>query len=660
LCGITGFLSSIEKNENQEQIAARMLEPLFARGPDSLGIWSDAATGITLAHRRLSILELSEAGHQPMLSASGRYVVSFNGEIYNHLELRDRLANLYSWRGLSDTETLLACIESWGLEKSLRVFKGMFAFALWDRDSQSLFLCRDRMGEKPLYYGWQNGVFLFGSVLSALKAHPAFNAEISRQALALFLRFNYVPAPSCIYQGINKLLPGHYLEINTKATQTMGDLVPKAYWSIERVVKEKEQSRINSKPFEQSVQAFEKVLLTAIERQCLSDVPIGALLSGGVDSSLVCALMQSIRTQPINTYTIGFHEGAYNEANFAKELAKHLGSSHNELMITEQDCLNLVPKLPEIYDEPFADSSQIPTTLVAQLAKSQVSVALSGDGADELFAGYTRYSQVAKVWRQVAWMPEPARQLFAKLLTGVNAKTLNALSSNGYALGFAQLGDKLHRLGHRLNGLSCAEDLYKALVSEWCHGQPVIAADLSQGVERAWADIERISQQHQELSLAERMMLTDSMTYLPDDILAKVDRAAMSVSLETRAPYLDVDVVEFAWALPIEHKISGSVGKTIMRDTLRKYVPESLFNRPKQGFAVPLDSWLRGALYDWGESLLSEEKLTQQGFFDVHMIRNTWRKHQLGQGNYGYRLWSVLMFQCWLERNSQSVLTEVK
>jgi len=573
-----------------------------------------------------------------MTSASGRWVLAFNGEVYNHLELRSELdakGAVPVWRGHSDTETLLAAIETWGPEAALRRSVGMFAIALWDRQGRELWLARDRLGEKPLYYGWQGDTFLFGSELHALRAHPAFTAGINRGSLVLLLRHNYVPAPYSIHSGIHKLPPGHWLRLGSDRR----DAEPVAYWSLAEVAE-----RGTAAPFtgsdEQAVDRLAELMGASVRGQMVADVPLGALLSGGIDSTLVTALMQLQATQPVRTFTIGFDERAYDEAVHARTVAKHLGTDHTELRLTGADALALVPRLPAMYDEPFADSSQLPTHLVMQLARQHVTVALSGDGGDEFFSGYNRYFLGPKLWRRVGWMPVPLRDALFRLAPALP----HALRAR---LGAAQADDKLHKLarvfsGYRITGI---DDLYCGLVSEWSDaGDMVVDGRVPPNLlddRNRWP---RLSDP------VARMMALDGLTYLPDDILVKVDRAAMAVSLETRAPFLDRDVVEFAWSLPMAMKLRDGRGKWILRQLLDRHVPRELVERPKMGFGIPLDDWLRGPLRDWAEALLDEGRLRREGYLQPEPIREAWKQHQGGQASFGYRLWSVLMFQAWLER----------
>jgi asparagine synthase (glutamine-hydrolysing) len=648
MCGLTGFWHAEAGRDDLSRVATAMATRIAHRGPDDHGVWVDEAAGIALAHRRLSIVDLSAAGHQPMLSASGRYVLAYNGEVYNHLDLRRELhaaGTAPPWRGHSDTETLLACVEAWGVEVTLKRSVGMFAFALWDRQARTLVLARDRAGEKPLYYGWQGDVLLFGSELKALRAHPAFNAAVDRGALALLLRHNYIPAPYSIHQGIAKLPPGTWLTLR----EGERDAAPRAYWSLAEVAE-----RGMADPFAgsdaEAVDELARLMGKAVAGQQVADVPLGALLSGGIDSSLVTALMQAQGSRPVRTFTIGFDEKAYDEAVHARTLAAHLGTEHTELRLSASDALGLIPQLPSMYDEPFADSSQLPTHLVMKLARQHVTVALSGDAGDEFFGGYNRYFLGPRAWRRIGWMPAPLRHAVGAALTALPAHTLNALAGPfARRLGVAQPGDKAHKLGRRLAKVGDMDDLFVSLVKEWPdadgmvvdgHIPPNLLDNRS-----AWPTLE---------DPVARMMALDGLTYLPDDILAKVDRASMAVSLETRAPFLDLDVMEFAWRLPMHMKLRDGKGKWILRQLLDRHVPRALIDRPKMGFGIPLDQWLRGPLREWAGGLLAEDRLRREGYLRPEAITRTWQAHQRGEGSFGYRLWSVLMFQAWLEEQGGS------
>jgi len=644
MCGITGFLAQ-SPAQPSATIIETMTDRLQHRGPDDRGVWLDNSAGVALGHRRLSVIDLSSAAHQPMHSASGRYVIAFNGEIYNHLDLRTQLESSRqgaAWRGHSDTETLLACFDAWGFEKTLQASNGMFALAAWDRQRNVLMLARDRIGEKPLYYGWQGDVFLFGSELKALTAHPRFAAEIDRGALSLFLRHNFIPAPHCIYCGIQKLGPGTWLEVSF--TQRIA--APARYWDLAAVA----EAGVR-KPFRDSdseaIDRLDTIMLSAVKGQLLSDVPLGALLSGGIDSSSICALMQANSIQPVKTFTIGFNEAQYNEAAHARAIARHLGTDHTELLLDANTALSIVPDLPRIWDEPFADSSQLPTLLVMQLARKSVTVALSGDGGDEMFCGYNRYRHAPKLAQRLGWMPPLLRQYLAALLTALPATTLNhLLGSWSNRRGISLPGDKAYKLASKLRDgdFNSIDRIYAGLLTEWPSAETLVVdgtipANLLDERQR-WPQL---------ADSVARMMALDGLIYLPDDILVKVDRAAMAVSLETRAPFLDRHVLEFAWSLPMHFKQRDGQGKWLLRRMLDRYVPNQLIDRPKMGFGMPLDDWLRGPLRDWAETLLDENRLVREGFFYPAPIRQAWERHLSGRDNYGYRLWSILMFQSWFE-----------
>ena len=645
MCGIAGFWRPGAAVD--EACLRRMAAAIAHRGPDDAGVWTDENVGIGLAHRRLSILDLSPAGHQPMLSASGRYVIVFNGEIYNHLDLREELTG-NDWRGHSDTETLLAAFESWGVEAALKKSVGMFAIALWDRETRTLTLARDRLGEKPLYYGWQKGVLLFGSELKALKAHPAFVGEIDRDALTLFLRHNAIPAPYSIYKNIHKLLPGTYWQcVLPSSLSPEGEGELKVYWSARNAAELGQKNRFTGSD-DEARDALESVLGQSVAGQMLADVPLGAFLSGGVDSSTVVALMQARSSRPVKTFTIGFNEAGYNEAEYAHAVARHLGTEHTELYVKPEEALAVIPLLPGLYDEPFADSSQIPTYLVSRLARSHVTVSLSGDGGDELFGGYNRYFWAQNIWRRMGWMPQSMRAALAGMLTTLPPAMWNSAFSKldrllPASLRYANPGDKLHKLADIL-AVRSPEEIYWGLVSHWkqpadvvkgATEPPTVLTDSSR-----WADVP---------DLTHRMMYLDTVTYLPDDILTKVDRAAMGVSLETRVPLLDHRVLEFAWTLPLSMKLRDGQSKWLLRQVLYRHVPKELIERPKMGFGIPLDVWLRGPLRAWAEELLNPARLEVEGFFHAEPIQQKWREHLTGQRNWSYYLWDVLMFQAWKE-----------
>lgn len=619
-----------------------MADAIRHRGPDSDGFWNDRAAGINLAHRRLAIVDLSPAGSQPMASVSGRYALVFNGEIYNHVRLREQLESegkvTAAWRGHSDTETLLAGIESWGLETTLQRSIGMFAIALWDKSTRELTLVRDRLGEKPLYYGWQgtgsHAAFLFGSELSSLRRHPAFGADISRDALALFMRHNCIGGQHTIYSGINKLLPGHVLTVSLSSPEP----VLRPWWSATNVACNGVANPFAGTP-EQAVSALEGLLSDAVAQQMVADVPLGAFLSGGIDSSTIVSLMQAQSKRPVRTFSIGFHEAAYNEAVYAKAVAKHLGTDHTELYVTPEQALAVIPKLPSLYSEPFADSSQIPTYLVSQLAREHVTVSLSGDAGDELFCGYTRYQMTAALWSKISRLPPSWRKFVAGLITSVPVAGWDKL---GKVLPFSRVGEKFHK-GAAILGSKSVAELHLGLASHWRNPTDLVlqSKEPATVLSGAVPDLPGLAD-------AERMMVLDILSYLPDDILAKVDRAAMSVSLETRVPFLDHRVVEFAWSLPLDYKLRNGVTKWPVRQVLYKHVPKELIERPKMGFGVPIDTWLRGPLKDWAEDLLDEGRLRREGYFNPAPIRLKWAEHQSGKRNWQHQLWNVLMFQAWL------------
>ncbi len=653
MCGFVGVLCADGATADQFSAVQAMSERLRHRGPDDDGSWHGRADEAVLGHRRLAILDLTSEGHQPMQSPSGRYVLAFNGEIYNFRELRAELESLgATFRGHSDTEVLLRGVEQWGLDATLRRSAGMFALALWDRGEGALQLARDRMGEKPLYYGWSGRSFIFGSELKALRAHPEWRGVIDRDVLALYLRHGYVPAPYSIYQGISKLAPGTILTLERAAPGTVPQPTP--YWSVREAA---EQGL--AVPFEASdgaaVSELEAVLTRVIGEQMIADVPLGAFLSGGVDSSAIVALMQSMSSRPVRTFTIGFHESGYNEAEFAKAVAAHIGTDHTELYVTPEEARSVIPRLPSIYDEPFGDSSQIPTCLVAALARQQVTVALSGDGADELFGGYNRYVHAERLWNRAQRLPAFSRRALAGALRSVKSTGWDAFFRGaGHVVPAArrvpQPGDRVHKLA-RLLGVSSAAEMYTEFFSLW--SDPSMAVPGARERETIVDDQSRWPELDSHVL---RAMFLDQVTYLPDDILVKVDRATMAVSLESRAPFLDHRVVELAWRLPLHRKVRGGQGKWALREVLYRHVPRELIERPKMGFAVPVDRWLRGPLRDWAEELLDGGRLAGEGYFAPEVIRRKWHEHLSGAQNWSAQLWPVLMFQAWLdEETSQSL-----
>jgi asparagine synthase (glutamine-hydrolysing) len=633
VCGISGFINLSRQSGSADlrKLVSQMSDTLQHRGPDDSGEWVDPTAGVALGFRRLAILDLSPTGHQPMVSANERYIIVFNGEVYNFADLRRELAALgCQFNGHSDTEVLLHAVSIWGFETAIKRFNGMFAIALWDREERRLYLVRDRLGIKPLYYGKFGEVILFGSELKALKAHPAFIGQIDRSALTLFLRHNYIPTPYCIYDGINKLPPGMYLIIEPDGS--IGE--PISYWTARNAA---ESGAAN--PFEgtdgEAVDALDHLLKESVRLRMIADVPLGAFLSGGVDSSTVVSLMQSQSSRPVKTFSIGFWEQEYDEAQYAKAVAAHLGTEHTELYITPQTALDVIPRLPQLYDEPFSDSSQIPTFLVAQLARRSVTVSLSGDGGDELFAGYNRYAHFWKLWE--------ARRRIPPILRQVSRGTLAAILP-GRGQGESSLIRKLRRAQQILAADSPGR-VYHEMLSHWQSPMEVVRGGKEYPTtitdQSHWAKLPDFTHQ---------MMYLDMATYLPDDILTKVDRASMGVSLEARVPLLDDHrVVEFAWRLPLNMKVRNGQTKWLLRQVLYRYVPPALIERPKMGFGVPIDHWLRGPLRDWAETLLDARRLQQEGFLNPEPVRRVWRDHLSGRANWQYLLWDVLMFQSWLE-----------
>jgi len=645
MCGFAGFLGAFAGSSSSEwpEVLRRTGRAIAHRGPDDAGIWTDAGANVGLAHQRLSIVDLSVAGHQPMVSASRRYVIVFNGEIYNHLDLRELLGNAeWDWRGHSDTETLLAGFDVWGIAGTVERAIGMFAFAVWDNASRKLTLCRDRLGEKPLYYGWQGDTFLFGSELKALKAHPAFRAEIDRNALALLMRHSSIPSPYSIYQGIHKLLPGTLLTVSLQDRNAP----PRRYWDARQVVADGLAHPFMGSP-DEAVDALDILLRDAVAKQMIADVPLGAFLSGGVDSSTVVALMQAQSSRPVKTFTIGSHDQGFDEAVHARAVARHLGTDHTELYVTPQRALDLIPGLPTLYDEPFADPSQIPTFLVSQMTRQHVTVSLSGDGGDELFGGYNRYVLARQLWSKFSRLPRGGRVALGRMIVAISPQGWNRLlgplqSLLPIGLAQANIGDKLHK-GADVMAARTPADLYRMLVSHWLDPAALVLGATEPATVLTETDL-----QPQTDDFVHHMMALDLLTYLSDDILTKVDRAAMGVSLEARVPLLDHRVVEFAWSLPLDYKLRNGVGKWPLRQLLYRYVPKELIERPKMGFGVPIDSWLRGPLREWAEDLLDKSRLRQEGYFDPAPIRGKWDEHVSGKRNWQYHLWDVLMFQAWL------------
>ena len=644
MCGIAGFVASKANVDRQtlSNVISNMTAAISHRGPDDVGIWVDDQRGLSLGHRRLSIMDISQSGHQPMTSKCGRYISTYNGEIYNHQEIRhkiDQEQNAIPWRGTSDTEVILEAISRWGLNKALQEFVGMFAFAIWDQNDEILYLVRDRIGEKPLYYGWSNDIFLFGSELKPLCVHPSWRGEVDRDVLGLYFRNNYVPAPYSIYKNIFKLLPGTFLKFELK-NMMPGELPkPVPYWSI----LEAAQNGIDN-PFsgtdQEAIFELDMILRESVRGQMISDVPLGAFLSGGVDSSAIVALMQSQSSRPVRTFTIGFRDIAYNEAPCAKTVAKHIGTDHTESYVTPEECISSIPELPKIYDEPFADSSQIPTYLVCKLARQCVSVSLSGDGGDEVFLGYNRHFQLNRIQSLLKAIPFSLRKIAS---AGLNLLPASFIESILHRRKYGVLADQVQKIADIIT-MNDPDEMYRNLTRFWeypstlvldSHEKQTLLTD-----RKLWPDFDH---------LLHRIMYIEQMTSLPDDMLVKVDRAAMGIGLETRVPFLDHRLIEFSWRLPLSMKYRDGLSKWILRQILYKYVPSSLIERPKAGFGIPIDTWLKGPLRDWAEELLKESRLRNQGYLNAKMVNRKWSEHLEGRKKWQPHLWGVLMFQAWME-----------
>ncbi|MGE5534034.1 MAG: asparagine synthase (glutamine-hydrolyzing) [Acidobacteriota bacterium] len=640
MCGIAGVLISARISKEQvEHYARSMSDSLAHRGPDDFGVWSDPDYGIALSHRRLSIVDLSPAGHQPMISSDGRYVMILNGEIYNFQDLRSEVeARGIKLRGHSDTEVVIELFALCGIEMTVRRLIGMFAIAVWDRRARTLTLIRDRLGIKPVYWAKFNDAFLFGSELKALRSYPGWSPRLNHEAIAAYLRHNYVPAPHSVYEGVYKLEPGSILTLPWGK-----DVSIEKFWDARSVACAGLANPLRLDDREM-VERLETLLRDAVRRRMVADVPLGAFLSGGIDSSTVVALMQDSSARPVRTYSIGFESAGYDESKHAAEVARHLRTEHTELVVTAKEAIDVIPKLPEFYDEPFADSSQIPTYLVSAMTRRHVTVALSGDGGDELFGGYTRYTFAQRFWRNLSLFPQPLRQTVAGLLQAVPPEKCSRLFERlPPPFRVNQAGDKLHKLASIL-ALRDPDALYRRLVTHW---EP---ATIMPGVVEPTGVLWDTSVRKDFSGLLERMQFVDMVTYLPDDILTKVDRASMAVGLEARVPLLDHRVVEFSWRIPREKLIQNRISKWPLRQILYRHVPPELIDRPKMGFGIPLGEWLRGPLRDWAEALLSERRLREVGILDVARIRRAWTEHLSGQFNWQYPLWDVLMLEAWRER----------
>lgn len=672
MCGIAGIVDVTRstRKEDLRECVSRMSDTLIHRGPDDCGIWVDAENGVAFAHRRLSIIDLSPAGRQPMHSHCGRYIIVFNGEIYNFPALRRELEKEFpeglAWRGHADTEVFLTGISQWGVKKALQKSVGMFAFALWDNKIKTLTLARDRMGEKPLYYGYTGNTLIFASELKALRAYPQFSAEIERNVIPLYLRHSYIPAPYSIYKGMYKLLPGCFVTIRdkkeispfpTSTDENNNSQIcrPIPYWSFESITQ-----KVIEQPFsgtdEEAAEILENLLSEAVKGQMLADVPLGAFLSGGIDSSTIVALMQAHSNRPVKTFSIGFYEKTYNEAEYAEAVAKHLGTEHTEFYVTEKEAMSVIPLLPTLYDEPFADSSQIPTYLLSKLTRKHVTVSLSGDGGDELFCGYSRYISGCRLWKLIEWMSPFLRTGISCVISNLSEAFFDVVFFwlwpllKKYSDADSKVGYNLCRIAEVI-GANDSIEFYQRSRSHWKKPLLMVAKGEQAAKELAYIFTQKNGFFRKMLStpILRQMMLLDTLTYLPDDILVKVDRAAMAVSLETRIPLLDHRIVEFAASLPHTITYRNGVGKQILRRVLFRYVPKQLVERPKMGFGIPLEHWLRGQLREWAEALLDASRLKQEGYFFPELIRQKWQEHLSGKRNWHYELWDILMFQAWLE-----------
>ena len=650
MCGLTGCMTW-QRPIDQVTLASwihKSTEQLQHRGPDDFGTWTDSKSGIALGHRRLSVLDPSPQGHQPMISQDENLILTYNGEIYNFAELRkDLAAEGTQCKSQSDTEALIAAISKWGLLKTLGKINGMFAFALWDRQKQQLQLVRDRFGQKPLYYGWAKKNFVFGSELSALLEFPGFEKTIDRESVQLLLQHSNIPAPHTIYHDCWKLMPGTVLTVTPQDLEYRNLRKPETFWSPVVAATESLSSPLEL-PADQAVKSLEVELNDAISRCMVADVPIGAFLSGGIDSSLVTALMQQNSRTPIKTFSIGFVDQGYNEALDAKKIAQAIGTDHTELYLTSRDAQSIIPDIPKIYDEPFADSSQLPTHLVSKLARQHVTVSLSGDGGDELFGGYNRYMWSQRLGKIVTGYPRWLRSWLARRVHSLSPEQWDRMYSmvtkySATKRPITQFGDKLYKLGNMINALDCGE-MYWRLVSQWEDpSSAVIGGGKTPHPRHKYYEWPQIN------NLVQQIMLLDTIFYLPNDILVKLDRASMAVGLEARVPLLDHKLFEFAWRLPLNLKVHNGSGKWILREVLSYYIPRPLFERPKMGFGVPLANWLRNDLREWAEELLSINNLRNTGYFDPKIVRTVWREHLSGAHNHQYQLWPILMFQAWLE-----------
>ena len=655
MCGFAGFISNnLSNNQDRHKILKMMGKSLLHRGPDQSGEFNYLKCGLSLVHQRLSILDTSKNGRQPMISPSGRFVIVFNGEIYNYKEIKSEIQkselNVYDWNSDSDTEVLLRSIEICGLEKTLTKIVGMFSFVLVDLEKNELVLARDRIGEKPLYYGCQKGSFIFGSELKALKMHSDFENIIDRNSIALQLRFSSIPAPFSIYKGIKKLIPGSFIKFSfSNKNFKLEDIpLPTKYWKLSNIITEGKR-KVFLGTDKEAVNQLDQLLNNSIQQQMLSDVPLGAFLSGGIDSSSIVAIMQAQSDMPIKTFTIGTDDQSYNEAKHAKSIAKYLQTDHTELYVSAQDAINTIPLLPKVYDEPFSDFSQIPTLLLSELAKKQVTVSLSGDAGDELFGGYNRYVGVNNWWPRINLIPYRLRMFLSSKMLAITPMTWEGFEELSSKLiskhtPVGGLSNKMQKVGSVL-GVKDESELYNHFVSNWSSPEEIV-------LKSAEPIIPNIANEVNFDDIVSKMMAMDTMQYLPDDILVKLDRASMGVSLETRVPFLDHRIIQFAWTLPLSMKIRSGQGKWILRQLLNNYVPNKLTARPKTGFNLPIDKWLRGPLKDWAEELLDETRLIREGYLNPIPIRQKWDEHISGKYNWQHQLWDILMFQSWLKEQS--------
>ncbi len=628
MCGIAGIIdcSSAQRSELIE-IANRMCKVLRHRGPDDSGVWVNEEDGVAISHRRLSIIDLSNAGKQPMKSECGRFILTFNGEIYNHRSIRKEINNIsdykYSWKGHSDTETVVAGISLWGIEKTLKKLQGMFALGVWDKVEKTMTLARDRAGEKPIYYAYSNKELIFGSELKAIRFSKRLSWDLDLDAVDLYIRNNYIPAPQTIYKGVKKLEPGKYIQFKLNRDCIYQSRI-EDYWSLADIALEGMENSFNDS-YEENIKSLDSLINASVKSQMLADVPIGSLLSGGIDSTLITAIMQKNCDYKVNTFTLGFEDSIYDESRHSKKIARYIGTEHHELIINSQDIITRLTELPQIYDEPFADSSQLPTLMVMELASKNVKVALTGDGGDEFFGGYNRYLRAPQTWNYISMIPT-----FGRTIIGNNLQRLS--------------NKRMKILGKKIQLSNNLEQWSSLMTQEWIESEQVIL-----GIDSPLLSFQVKKNTDSILDATSKMLLQDGTQYLPDDILVKVDRASMSKSLETRCPLLDQRVMEFAWKLPLKQKIGKGKGKLILKELLYNYIPKELVEKPKKGFAIPIDEWLRGPLRDWAEAQVSEERLSFEGYFKKDLIRKTWESHLEGSANNGSRLWSILMFQSWLE-----------